>query len=301
VADIDKMLRRLIGEHIELVTLTGRDLGHIKADPGQIEQVIMNLVVNARDAMPKGGKLTIETQNATLDENYAREHLEVAPGTYVMLAVSDTGTGMDAETRSRIFEPFFTTKEQGKGTGLGLSTVYGLVKQNGGTIWVYSEPGHGSAFKIYLPTVQEDVDLAPRLSPAPAATGSETILVVEDDLVVRKLVSTTLRKQSYVVIEAENGDDALRIVSEHRGKIHLVLSDGVMPGLQVREFIVSVAALLPEAKLLLMSGYTNEAIVRHGPLEPDIVFLQKPFTTESLAFKVREVLDAAGCQKRPED
>ena len=219
----------MIGEDIELVTLTGRDLGRIKADPGQLQQVIMNLVVNARDAMPKGGKLTIETQNATLDQNYTREHLDVAPGTYVMLAVSDTGAGMDAEICRRIFEPFFTTKEQGKGTGLGLSTVYGIVKQCGGTIWVYSEPGQGSAFKIYLPTVQEDVDPVPRPSPARAGTGHETVLVVEDDVVVRNLVCTTLRMQGYTVVEAEDGDDALSIVSEHRRKIHLVLSDGVMP------------------------------------------------------------------------
>jgi signal transduction histidine kinase/ActR/RegA family two-component response regulator len=290
VTNLDKMLQRLIGEDIELVTHTDRALGSVQADPGQIEQVIMNLVVNARDAMPRGGKLTLETANVSLDMSDAREHVEVVPGSYVMLAVSDNGIGMDAETKAHIFEPFFTTKDRSRGTGLGLSTVYGIVTQSGGTIWVYSEMGKGTTFKIFLPRVHEQAELFGSGQRPAATKGTETVLLVEDDLQVRKLARSILARSGYTVCEAENGAEALK-VCEAEGTLHLLLTDVVMPGMSGRDLAAKVVEQRPEIKVLYMSGYTNDAIVHHGVLDTGISFLQKPFTPTALAAKVREVLD----------
>ena len=294
IADTEKMLRRLLAEDIELVAIPGPDLGHVKADPGQIEQVILNLAVNARDAMPQGGRLTIETSNVVLDEAYADQHVSVQPGPYVMLAVSDTGHGMDPETQAHLFEPFFTTKEKGKGTGLGLATVYGIVKQSGGYIWVYSEPGQGTTFKIYLPKVQETVEATPA-PPAErtSAGGTETILLVEDDSSVRSLVHAVLEPRGYKILEARNGDDALFLCEQHKGPIHLLLTDVVMPGMSGRELAERLSPLHREMKILFMSGYTDNAIVHHGVLDANVRFLQKPFSPPALANKVRAVLDGA--------
>jgi len=293
VADMDKMLRRLIGEDIELVTLFGRELGRVKSDPGQIEQIIMNLAVNGRDAMPQGGKLTIETTNVELDETYARKHVAVKPGPYVMLAVSDNGLGMDAETQSHLFEPFFTTKELGKGTGLGLSMVYGIVKQSGGNIWVYSEPGEGTVFKIYLPRVTEGVETwqPPINDQTEKLTGTETVLVVEDETVVRNLVRNILQRNGYTVLEANDGEEALRIAIRHEGTIHLMVTDVVLPKMSGRQLAERIAIIRSGMGVLYMSGYSDNAIVQHGVLDPGIAFLQKPFTPDALARKVREVLD----------
>ena len=292
VAELEKLLRRLIGEDVELRTALAPDLGAVKADPGQLEQVIANLAVNARDAMPTGGRLTIETSNVVLGDSYAEQHFPVQPGSYVLLAVSDTGTGMDAETKSRIFEPFFTTKEKGKGTGLGLAMVYGVVKQSGGYIWVYSEPGQGTAFKIYLPRVREAPEPA---RPRPAATapqrGSETVLLVEDDEMVRQLTRRTLASRGYTVLAAAEGHDALRLVEGHQGRVDLLITDVVMPGMSGREVAQRVTAVRPAIKVLYLSGYTDDAIVRHGVLDPGVAFLQKPFTPDTFTRKVREVLD----------
>jgi PAS domain S-box-containing protein len=293
VSNMDKMLRRMIGENIELMTLLAKDLGRIKADPGQIEQVILNLAVNARDAMLNGGKLTIETANIELDENYARSHIGVTPGHYVMLSVSDTGVGIAREVKERIFEPFFTTKEKGKGTGLGLSTVFGIIQQSGGNIWVYSEPGLGTTFKIYLPRIEEDTEsLKPSAVSTKSLQGSETILLVEDEEIVRKLACTILQKNGYKVLEAPNGEEALRIVQGQNGNpIHLLVTDVVMPGMSGRQLADHLERLRPEMKILYISGYTDNAIVHHGVLEKGIDYIQKPFTIEGLARKVREVLD----------
>ena len=293
VSNMDKMLRRMIGEDIELVTLLAKDLGRVKADPGQIEQVILNLAVNAKDAMRSGGKLTIETANVKLDENYARTRISVTPGNYVMLSMSDTGVGMTPETKERIFEPFFTTKEKGKGTGLGLSTVYGIIQQSGGNIWVYSEPGLGTTFKIYLPTMEGETE---SLRPAAVSTkpmqGFETILLVEDEEMVRKLACTVLQKNGYRVLEASNGDNALDVVEGRNGNpIHLVVTDVVMPGMSGRQLADRLVSLQPELKVLYMSGYTDNAIVHHGVLDPGIAYIQKPFTPDALASKVRKILD----------
>jgi CheY-like chemotaxis protein len=293
VLNMDKMLRRLIGEDIELVTLLSKDLGRVKADPGQIEQVIFNLAVNARDAMPKGGKLTIETADAELDEHYARSRIGVKPGRYVRISVSDNGIGMPSGVKDRIFEPFFTTKEKGKGTGLGLSTVYGIVKQSGGNVWVYSEPNQGTTFKIYLPMIEEAADfLSQTFIPTKPFLGTETILLVEDEEAVRKLASTILQSNGYKVLEAGNGEEALRIAQEQNGNpIHLILTDVVMPGMSGSQLAERLVSQWPEMKVLYMSGYTDNAIVHHGILDQGKPYIQKPFNPSALAEKVRDILD----------
>jgi PAS domain S-box-containing protein len=286
-----KMLPRLIGEDVELATLPAAALGKVKADPGQIEQVVMNLAVNARDAMPNGGKLTLETANVTLDEAYARLHPGVAAGDYVMLAISDTGVGMDKETQSHIFEPFFTTKGQ-QGTGLGLSMVYGIIKQSGGYIWVYSELGHGTTFKVYLPRVEE-AEAQPALQPEPAGPppGHETILVVEDEPQLRDLTRQFLETQGYTVLVAENGGAAIEVVRKYGGPIHLLLTDIIMPIMNGRELAQRMAGLSPQTRILFMSGYTESAAWRNDMIESSANFLQKPFTLDALTRKVREVLE----------
>jgi two-component system, cell cycle sensor histidine kinase and response regulator CckA len=294
VANMDKMLRRLIGEDIDLVTILGENLGNVRADPGQIEQVVMNLAVNARDAMPQGGKLTLETANVSLDATYARTHVSALPGDYVMLAVSDTGIGMDAHTQARIFEPFFTTKEKGKGTGLGLATVYGIIKQSGGYVWVYSEPGRGATFKIYLPKVEPSASESGQGKAAESpAKGHETILLVEDEPALRAMVRSVLESKGYKVLEARHGEDALMVSELHRGPIDLLLTDVVMPGMSGRELAEHLVNAHNETKILYMSGYTDDAIVHHGVLASDMAFLQKPFSPDAVVRKVREVLDAA--------
>jgi PAS domain S-box-containing protein len=293
ITDIGKMLQRLIGEDIELRTNLDTSLGQIKADPGQIEQIIVNLAVNSRDAMPRGGKLTIETHNVHLDESYASQHVDVQPGSYVMLAMSDTGAGMDKEVQANIFEPFFTTKEKGKGTGLGLSTVYGIVKQSSGHIWVYSEPGRGTTFKLYLPMVEEPPEVREKpVAPSESLRGHETILVVEDDEVVRKLACDILQMNGYTVLDAADATDALVKYKQHEGVIDLMITDVVMPHFSGRELVGHLMPLQPEMKILYMSGYADDAIVHHGVLDAGTAFLQKPFTPDALARKVREVLDA---------
>ncbi|HVO56157.1 MAG TPA: PAS domain S-box protein [Dongiaceae bacterium] len=293
VRGLEQLLRRLLGEDIRLQTALGADLGTIKADPSQIEQVLMNLVVNARDAMPNGGKLIVETCNAELDPAYASEHIAVKAGPYVMLAVSDTGVGMSAETVAHIFEPFFTTKGGTRGTGLGLATTYGIVKQSGGYIWVYSEPGRGTTFKVYLPRLDE------RAEPLPAARlrsgaqrGTETILLVEDDDAVRELTETVLRSYGYNVIVSEDPQHAQRLSADPALDIRLVLTDVVMPSMSGRELVQKLLARHPHMRVLYMSGYTDNVISSGGVLEPGLAFLQKPFTPAALALKVREVLDA---------
>ena len=295
VSDTDNMLRRLIGEDIELVTLLEDGLGPVRADTSQIEQVLLNLAVNSRDAMPAGGKLTIETSEVELGESYSAFHFDVPPGRYVRLAVSDTGSGIDAETLSHVFEPFFTTKGVGRGTGLGLSTVYGVVKQSGGHVTVYSEPGVGTTFKIYLPLV-EDVPESRHEPPRQPglADGTETIFVVEDEEAVRRLACRALEGRGYKTLLAAGADEALRVCEGYAGEIHLMLTDVVLPLVSGRELARRVAALRPRMKVLFMSGYTDDAIVQHGVLDAGTPFLQKPFTPRSLAEKVREVLDAGG-------
>ncbi len=293
ITDVEKMLRRVIGEDIDLLVIPGSGLGRVKADPGQLDQVILNLAVNARDAMPQGGKLTIETADVELDGAHGQQHVAAQPGPYVMLAVSDTGCGMDAETRSHLFEPFFTTKEVGKGTGLGLATVYGIVTQSGGTVSVYSEPGRGTTFKLYLPCVEEAVEWpVPAASPVPLVEGSETILVVEDEEAVRSLARMVLERKGYTVLEACHGVEALRISERHQGPIALMLTDLIMPELGGRELAGRLAAVRPDTKILYMSGYTDNGIVHQGVLDARTAFLSKPFTPDALARKVREVLDA---------
>jgi len=291
LADVETMLRHLVGEDVELV-MTLKPLGRIKADPGQIEQVVMNLAVNARDAMPKGGKLLIETGNVEIDENYACRHSPMIQGKYVMVAVSDTGSGMDLETQAHLFEPFFTTKEEGRGTGLGLATAYGIVKQSGGFIWVYSEPGQGSTFKIYFPRVEEALPAAePSIVRPKLAKGSETVLVVEDEGGVRSLVCQTLASHGYKVLEAAGAAQALKISKQHTEPIHLLLTDVVMPRTSGKKLATRLSTLHPETKVLYMSGYTDDAIVRHGILEGGTPFLQKPFAPNALLVKIREVLE----------
>ncbi len=292
VLNLDKLLRRVLGENIEMKTIAGKGVGAIKADPGQVEQVIVNLVVNARDAMPNGGRIVIETSNAELDANYAREHVTVRPGPYVLLAVSDTGMGMTAETISHIFEPFYTTKESGRGTGLGLSTVYGIVKQSGGYIWVYSELGKGSSFKVYLPRVEEAVSAVKTEGPASATgQGHETILLVEDEPAVRELTHRALGDRGYTVIEAASPEEAEQLAERHGTKIHLLLTDVVMAGMSGRELAKRLTARYPSLHVLYMSGYTYNVIAEDGTLEEGLSFLQKPFTPQTLTQKVREALD----------
>src|SRR5213593_87653 len=292
VANIDTMLQRVIGEDIDLLTILSPGLASVKADPGQIEQILMNLVVNARDAMPAGGRLTIETADVVLDTDYARTHVAVNPGRYVMLAVSDNGCGMDAETQTRIFEPFFTTKEPGKGTGLGLSTVYGIVKQSGGNIGVYSEPGRGTTFRIYLPRIEAAAEpVEPGKAREQLPCGSETVLLVEDEEVVRGLARQILASHGYTVLAAPSGADALELAASHAGPIHLLVTDVVLPGISGRELAARFQSVRPGLQVLYTSGYTDEAVVHHGVLDAGIAFLQKPFTSGALARKVRKTLD----------
>jgi two-component system, cell cycle sensor histidine kinase and response regulator CckA len=298
VADMDKMLRRVIGEDVELATVLDNGLGHVKADPGQVEQVVMNLCVNARDAMPRGGRLTVETQNVFLDEEYVARHVGVRPGPYVMLSVADTGTGMDGEIMQRVFEPFFTTKGQGKGTGLGLSTVYGIVRQSGGNVWVYSEPGRGSVFRVYLPRVDAPAkECAGARSPAAPPSCGEKILLVEDDRLVRGVVREIIAEHGYEVLEAASLSEALNHCASNPD-IALLLTDVVMPLVNGREVAGRVTALRPGVRVIFMSGY-SEAVVRDGVLEEGVNFIQKPFTTEALLLKLREVLAAPPPARRP--
>lgn len=296
VTDIEKLLRRLIGEDIELSTNLSPNLGRVRADPGQIEQVLMNLAVNARDAMPKGGKLVIETANVALDEDYARLHSTlVQAGPHVMLAVSDTGIGMDKQVLSHIFEPFFTTKSLGKGTGLGLATAYGIVRQSGGSIWAYSEPGKGTTFKVYLPRVEDQADAVEASVPvAQSPGGSETILLVEDEEAVRKLARKILELHGYQVLDAGSAIEALVRHSQQAARVSLMITDVVMPGMGGPELAQRLSDQGHDFKVLYVSGYTDEAIVHHGVLDAKIPFLQKPFTPDALARKVREVLDEPG-------
>jgi PAS domain S-box-containing protein len=292
VSDMEKMLPRLIGEDIVLHFRLAPDLGRVKADHGQIEQIVMNLAVNARDAMPDGGHLTVETANAELDETYARQHAGAKPGRYVMLAVSDSGVGMNAETIARIFEPFFTTKEVGKGTGLGLATVYGVVKQSGGYIWVDSEPGKGASFQIYLPRVDEHVSPPAENPPSESSlTGTETVLLVEDAEPLRKLAQSFLVEHGFEVLSAPNGEEAIELAKTSRRPIHLLLTDVVMPGMNGRALAEQLLPVHPEIRILYMSGYTDSFIAGHGVLEPGTQLLHKPFTEQALLRKVRQVLD----------
>ncbi len=295
LAEMEDMLRRLIGEDIDLAFVPGPDLGQITADPTQITQVVMNLAVNARDAMPNGGKLTIETATVELDETYATRRMAVVPGEYVLLAVSDNGHGMDKATLDRVFEPFFTTKERGKGTGLGLATVYGIVKQSGGYIWCYSEPGKGTSFKVYLPCTKSRADRSTpvvRRPAQPPPAGSETVLLVEDEEMVRSLVCQVLKWYGYKVLEAENGEAAIRVAQNHQGPIHLLISDLVMPGMSALDMVKELAPPRPQMRLIFMSGYTDHAAVRHQLAAGDVPYIQKPFAPDRLAHKVREVLNS---------
>ena len=291
VTGLAPMLRRLIGENLEFAVVAAPEPGAVKADPSQLEQVILNLAVNARDAMPQGGTLTIETANVELDETYARRHPGANAGRFVMLAVSDTGHGMDAAVKARIFEPFFTTKDPGKGTGLGLATVFGIVKQSGGSIGVYSEPGHGTTFKIYLPRVDEAIAETATAATPTLARGFETILLVEDDNEVRALARETLDGHGYTVIPAATPAEALQLAGSHSGPIHLLVTDVVLPQFSGRGLAERLAPEHRDLRVLYMSGYTDDAIVRHGMLEEGTAFLQKPFTPYTLLLKVREVLD----------
>jgi PAS domain S-box-containing protein len=292
VEDIKRLLRPLIGENIELQTQLAPDLGRTRADAGQIEQVLMNLVVNSKDAMPNGGKIIIQSANARLNhEDVRREYSYIQPGLYVVLSVTDTGEGMDKETQLRIFEPFFTTKEKGKGTGLGLSTVYGIIKQSGGYVLVQSEPGQGTTFRIYLPRVEDALEPVGTAGTSLSQNGgSETVLLVEDEESVRQLVRETLESKGYKVLEADNGEAALRIVSNYSDKIDMLITDVVMPGMSGRELSARLCASRPQTKVLYLSGYTEDAIGHEGVVDPDTAFLQKPFTLQMLSRKVREVL-----------
>jgi two-component system cell cycle sensor histidine kinase/response regulator CckA len=294
VAGTEKLLQRLLGESIELRVVMNPALGRVKADSGQLEQILMNLAVNSRDAMPTGGQLTIETSNAELDERYAAQHASTLPGAYVMLAVTDTGCGMDANTKAHIFEPFFTTKEFGKGTGLGLATVYGIVKQSGGSVWVYTEPGIGTTFKIYLPRVDQFPDYEPPMDTIEKVDrGSQTILIVEDDADLLQVTCRSLEEFGYAILAARSPAEAIHISENHSGAIHLMVTDVIMPGMSGDKLASHLSRLRPEMKVLFVSGYTDETIVHHGVLEPGLAFLQKPISPRALAQKVSQVLAAA--------
>jgi two-component system cell cycle sensor histidine kinase/response regulator CckA len=292
VRNLSRMLSRLIGENIELSVSPAPDLWHVLADPGQIEQVLLNLAINARDAMPRGGRLTIETRNTQLDGSHWRKDFPVQSGDYSLLAVTDTGVGIPPEIQTRLFEPFFTTKPRGEGTGLGLSTVYGIVKQSGGYIWVYSEPGAGSTFKVYLPRVDAALTASETPRTANSASGSETILFVEDEREVRSLVEKLLRLQGYKVLSAADPAAALAHARGHSGVVDLLITDVMLPGLSGRDLAQQIQKLKPEIPILFISGYSDDAVVRHGNLDAGTHFLQKPFTPLQLGKKIREILDA---------
>jgi len=294
MAEMNRMLTRLIGENIELKTIPGKDLGLVKVDAGQFEQILVNLAVNARDAMPDGGKVVIETSNAELDEDYCSRHPYVTPGRFVMVAVSDTGHGMSAEVKEHIFEPFFTTKPKGSGTGFGLSTTYGAVKQAGGSIEVYSEVGVGTTIRIYLPRVEgKPPEIAGADRPGTLRGGTETVLLVEDEEIVRKLAVRVLDELGYRVLQAGNGDEAITLALGCGERIDLLLTDVVMPGMSGRELANRLTQVHPGTRVLFTSGYTDDAIVHHGVLDEGVAFLGKPYTLSALARKVREVLGKA--------
>ncbi len=297
LCDFEKLLRRTIREDVAIHMNLAESLPLIKGDVGQLEQVVMNLVVNAQDAMPDGGQLTLETARVELDESYSAEHKGAAPGPYVMLIISDTGSGMDSDTREHLFEPFFTTKEKDRGTGLGLATVYGIVKQHGGNIWVYSEPGFGTVFKIYLPVSTDSPNSHESASKAPSKSdlnGSETILLVEDDHQVRKLTLAVLKQQGYRVLAAENGKEGLAMLDQHNGPVHLLLTDVIMPEMNGKRLFERISQTYSDVRVLYMSGYTDNVIAHHGVIDPGVHFIQKPFNVKDLAAKVREVLDQEG-------
>jgi CheY-like chemotaxis protein len=292
ISKMHKMLRPVIGEDVQLKLLLKKNLRRVKADPGQLEQVLMNLAVNSRDAMPRGGQLVIETTEVECREGEPKPEAELAPGRYVLLVVRDTGHGMDAETKSRVFEPFFTTKGRGKGTGLGLSTVYGIVKQSGGDITVESAVGQGATFRIYLPALETPArETEPISRERPAGEGVETILLVEDEPGLRKLASEMLLKQGYRVVEANDGPEALRVWNQNPDLVDLLLTDVVMPQMSGRELAEQLRAMRPELRVLYMSGYTHDVIARHGVLDSETAFLQKPFTPDTLGRKIRTLLD----------
>jgi two-component system, cell cycle sensor histidine kinase and response regulator CckA len=298
VADLERLLRRLIGEHIELITQPAPALGRVRADPGQVQQVIMNLVLNARDAMSRGGRLTIETANLRADQIGPSRQGTVHPGSYVMLAVTDTGCGMDADILARVFEPFFTTKEPGKGTGLGLSTVYGIVMQSGGCLEVRSEPQHGTRFMVYLPRIEAETDEAGSGRTPTAAAGEGTVLLVEDEEIVRKMTASVLEENGYRVLAAGLGSDALRLAEQYDGVIHLLVTDIVMPHMSGPEVARRLSPLRPDMKVLFMSGYAGEDVLAHGLSLRGTVFLQKPFTPSVLLSKVRELFLAPPGESR---
>jgi nitrogen-specific signal transduction histidine kinase/CheY-like chemotaxis protein len=298
VTGLSTLLRRVIGEDVDLQLALRPELGRVSADAGQIEQVLMNLVVNARDAMPKGGTLTIETANVDLDESYSARHMAVKPGPYVQIAVSDNGGGMDEVTQARLFEPFFTTKGAGRGTGLGLSTVFGIVKQSGGNLDVYSVPGRGTSVKVYLPRIDQPAVLEAESTGRPVATGSETVLLVEDEEMVRHLVRETLVRAGYKVLDTSDPVEGRRLSESYRGTIHLLITDVVMPKISGRELAGELVARREGMKVLYMSGYTDHAIVNTGILHKEVAFLQKPFTPAALTAKVREVLESGGRTQR---
>ena len=291
ISQAEKMLRRLIGEDIKLVSKLIPDAGNIRVDPGHLEQALLNLAVNSRDAMPLGGRLTLETANVALDEAYTRSHLGVKPGEFVMIAVTDNGTGMDAATRRHIFEPFFTTKEKGKGTGLGLATVYGIVQQAGGDIWVYSELGQGTTFKLYFPRVKESAAELASTPSQPLVQARETVLVVEDEQAVRELTVKMLKRLGYTILTAASGAEALEVSRKHAGLISVMLTDVVMPGMSGRQLADALRPERPDMKVLFLSGYTDDTIVQHGVLDEEVHFLSKPFSHDVLSKKLREVLE----------